>query len=92
MICGNFQHNGIKEKIPICESTSAGLFREVASFFLDDVSTRISNLESNVQMFGADLVYHYACVSAYIQNHKRAISVKENELQRKKYLNATSIS
>ena len=50
--------------MPICESSSAGLFREVASFFLDDVSTRISDLESNVQMFGADLVYHHACVSA----------------------------
>ena len=29
-------------------------------------------------MFGADLVYHHACLSAYIQKYKRAISVKES--------------
>ena len=40
----------------ICESSSAELFREAASFFLDDVNTRISDLETNAQMFGADLV------------------------------------
>ena len=40
----------------ICESSSAELFREAASFFLDDVYTRISDLETNAQMFGADLV------------------------------------
>ena len=61
----------------ICESSSAELFREAASFFLDDVYTRISDLETNAQMFGADLVQHHACLSAYIQKYKRAISVKE---------------
>ena len=29
-------------------------------------------------MFGADPIYHHACLSAYIQKYKRAISVKEN--------------
>ena len=57
---------------------SAELFREAASFFLDDVYTRISDLKSNAQMFGADLVYHHTCLSAYIQKYKRAISVKES--------------
>ena len=79
MICGNFQHNGIKEKMQICESSSAELFREAASFFLDDVYTRISDLKSNAQMFGADLVYHHTCLSAYIQKYKRAISAKERD-------------
>ena len=40
----------------ICESSSAELFREAGSFFLDDVYTCISDLETNAQMFGADLV------------------------------------
>ena len=40
----------------ICESFSAELSGEAASFFLDDVYTRISDLETNAQMFGADLV------------------------------------
>ena len=79
MICGNFQHNGTKEKTQICESSSAELFREAASFFLDDVYTRISDLKSNAQMFGADLVYHHTCLSAYIQKYKRAISAKERD-------------
>ena len=77
MICGNFQLNGIKEKMRICESSSAELFREAASFSLDNVYNCISDLESNAQMFGADVVYHRACLSAYIQKYKRAISVKE---------------
>ena len=54
----------------ICESSSAELFREAASFFLDGVYTRISDLESNAQMFGADLVYHHACLSDYIHKYK----------------------
>ena len=29
-------------------------------------------------MFGADPIYHHACLSAYIQKYKRAISVKES--------------
>ena len=62
----------------ICESSSAELFREAASFSLDDVYNCISDLESNAQMFGADVVYHRACLSAYIQKYKRAISVKES--------------
>ena len=95
MICGNFHQNVIKEKMRICESSSAELFREAASLFLDDVYARISDLESNAQTFVADLIYNHACLSAYIQKYKRAISVKEMvqlELQRKKHLNATSIS
>ena len=77
MICGNFEHNGIKKKCEFVKVLSAELFREAASFFLDDVYTRISDLKSNAQMFGADLVYHHTCLSAYIQKYKRAISVKE---------------
>ena len=69
MICGNFQLNGIKEKMRICESSSAELFREAASFFLDGVYTSISDLESNAQMVGADLVYHHACLSDYIHKY-----------------------
>ena len=44
-------------------------------FFLDNVYTRISDLENNAQMFGVDLVYDHACLSAYIQKYKRAKSV-----------------
>lgn len=29
-------------------------------------------------MFGTDLVYHHACLSAYIQKYKRAISVNKS--------------
>ena len=68
MICGNFHQNAIKEKMRICESSSAELFREAALFFHDDVYARISELARNAQMFGADLVYHHACLSAYIKN------------------------
>ena len=78
----------------ICESFSAELSGEAASFFLDDVYTRISDLESNAQMFGADLYYHHVCLSACIQKQKRAISVKESGLIRvtkkktvKRYIN-----
>ena len=62
----------------ICESFSAELFGEAASFLLDDVYTRISDLESNAQMFGAGLYYHHVCLSACIQKQKRVISVKES--------------
>ena len=47
-------------------------------FFLDNVYARISDLKNNVQMFGVDLVYHHACLSAYIQKYKQAKSVKES--------------
>ena len=63
----------------ICESSSAELFREAASFFLDGVYTRISDLESNAQMVGAGLVYHHACLSDYIHKYNWAISVKESD-------------
>ena len=66
----------------ICESFSAELFGEAASFFLDDVYTRISDLDSNAQMFRADLYYNHVCLSACIQKQKRAISVKESGLIR----------
>ena len=62
----------------ICESFSAELFGEAASFLLDDVYTRISDLQSNAQMFGAGLYYHHVCLSACIQIQKRVISVKES--------------
>ena len=71
----------------ICESSSAELLREAASFFLDDTYTRITNLENNAHMFSADLVYHHACLSAYIQKYKRAISVKESRAIRVKKKN-----
>ena len=80
------QFNETKEKMQICESSSAELSREAASFFLVDVYTRISNLKSNTHMFGADLIYHHACLSAYIQNIRRLYQLRkvvQLEFQRK---------
>ena len=61
----------------ICECSSAELFREAVLFFLDDISTHISDLGSNAKMSCVHIVYYHACLS-YIQKYKRAISVEEN--------------
>ena len=61
----------------ICESSSAALFHEVALFFLSDIYTHISHLSSNAPKY------------------KQETSVKKAvllELQKRKYLNSTSIS
>ena len=76
-ICGNFQSKGIKEKKRIAESSSAKCFREAAEFFMDDVYTRICDLENDENIYGADLLYHHSCLSSYIQKHKRALQAQE---------------
>ena len=76
-ICGNFQNKDIKEKKRIAESLSAKCFRETAEYFMDDVYTRICDLENDENMYGADLLYHHSCLSSYIQKHKRALQAQE---------------
>ena len=78
VICGNFQNKGIKEKKRIAESSSAKCFREAAEFFMDDVYTRICDLENDENMYGADLLYHHSCLaqekrSHYLKTTKRHI-------------------
>ena len=77
VICENFQNKGIKEKKRIAESSSAKCFREAAEFFMDDVYTRICDLENDENMYGADLLYHHSCLSSYIKKHKRALQAQE---------------
>ena len=52
------------------------VFVKLLSFFMDDVYTRICDLENDENMFGADLLYH-SCLSSYIQKHKRALQAQE---------------
>ena len=77
VICGNFQNKGIKEKKRIAESSFAKCFREAGEFFMDDVYTRICDLENDENMYGADSLYHHSCLSSYIQKHKRALQAQE---------------
>ena len=79
VVCGKKQLNGIKEKSRICESNRVQLFREAASFQLDDVYTRIFDLHNDSSIFGADLYYHHSCLAAYIQKYKRSINSNQRE-------------
>ena len=47
------------------------LFREAATFLLDNVYTRICDLQCNSEVFGADLYYHSSCLSGCILKYQR---------------------
>jgi hypothetical protein len=80
VVCGKQQINGVLKKSRICESNRAEVFREAALFQLDEVYTRICDLDSDSRIFGADLYYHSSCFSSYILKYKRATNPSQGEL------------
>ena len=60
--CGKTQHNGIREKIQICEAPRANKFLRAAIYLQDEVFTTIAHLEEESSVFCADLYYHKTCI------------------------------
>ena len=56
------------------------MFREAASFQLEEVNTRICDLDSDLRIFSADLYYHSSCFSSYILKYKRATNPSQSEI------------
>ena len=70
VICGNKEHNGIKEKYRICTEDRATGLRKAATDLMDEAYTRIYDLKTNANIFSADLYYHKYCLNKYLYMHK----------------------
>ena len=83
MICGKISHRNDRTKYRISESPRAKKFLNVALSKQEDVYIRIADLESDTNVFGADLFYHSACLSAYLvifdRNNKKSNNSRKKE-------------
>lgn len=80
IVCGHQSHNGVRDKFRISEPERANNFLSAAIYFQDDVYTRVADLESDTQVFGADLMYHKVCLEAYLRKYEYAMkNVKEQK-------------
>ena len=71
VVCGKISHNNVKKKFRVEFDDRANSLRKAANILLDDVYTRICDLETNERMFGADLYYHNSCFPSYIGKANR---------------------
>lgn len=70
VICGlaRTRSKGLDERTQyiLCESQTANMFLAAASFFQDEVFSRPADLNSEINVFAADLYAHPNCMRAYI--------------------------
>ena len=71
IVCGSAQHDNITEKFRISESQRAYYFLEAVIYNQDEVYTRVSDLEDDSRIFGADIYYHKKCLERYLLSFSR---------------------
>lgn len=62
-----------RKKYRICESKRANTFLSAASYFGDEVFSRVADLSSDTSVFAADLYSHPNCMRIYIRKYECAI-------------------
>ena len=66
------------------KSTSPEVF--ASFYFLDDVYTRVADLEEDTSIFGSDLFYHKKCLENYLREYEIVTSERQqSEKAPKKY-------
>lgn len=85
VICGSdrIKVKGVndRKKYRICESKRANTFLSAASYFGDEVFSRVADLNSDTKVFAADLYSHPNCMRLYIRKYECAINSKPHSHQ-----------
>ena len=66
VVCNKGQNKSNSEKFRLCECPRAKLFLDAATYFQDEIYTRIADVEDVSRVFGADLFYHSSCMHNYL--------------------------
>ena len=64
-MCGKAQHNNETAKYRMNKIKRALIFLKTASHLLDEVFTRVVDLQDIFDIFAADIRYHNVCLELY---------------------------
>ena len=64
-MCGKAQHNNETAKCRMKAIKRATIFLKTASHLLDEVFTRVVDLQDIFDIFAADIRYHNVCLELY---------------------------
>ena len=71
VICGKAQHNNESAKYRMEENERATIFLKAASHLMDEVFTRVADLQDVFDVFAADIRYHSVCFELYLRRYER---------------------
>ena len=77
-VCGQIANKGDRQKYRVSEGPRTQKLLEAAKYLMDDVYTRICDLEDPDSIFAADLFYHKNCFPNYIAKYNTAKAESEN--------------
>ena len=77
-ICGQIANKGDRQKYRVSESPRTQKLLEAAKYLMDDVCTRICDLEDPDSIFAADLFYHKNCFPNQYAKYNTAKAESEN--------------
>ena len=80
-ICGQFANKGDRQKCRVSEGPQTEKLMEAATFLMDDVYTRICDLDDPNSIFAADLFYHGNYFPDYIFKYKTAKKESQNPMK-----------
>ena len=78
IICNKQKSKGVTETFRICEYERAQSFIDATKYYLDEVYTRTSTLNTAEDVFANDLHCHKLCINNYLLKYKRQKSADEN--------------
>ena len=56
------------------ESKRAKIFLKAASHLIDEVFTRVADLQDVFDVFSADITYHSVCLELYLRRYERSLN------------------
>ena len=74
VICGKSQHNNETAKYRMEESERAAIFLKAASHLMDEVFTRVADLQDVFDVFAANIIYHSVCLELYLRRYERSLN------------------
>ena len=74
VICRTAQHNNERTKYRMEESERATIFLKAASHLMNEVFTRVADLQDVFDAFTADIRYHSVCLELYLRHYERSVS------------------
>ena len=78
-ICGQFANKGDRQKYRNSEGPRTQKLLEAAKYLMNDLFTRICDLEGPNSIFAADLFYHKNCFPNYIAKYNTTKAESENQ-------------
>ena len=84
IICNRLKCKGTTDIFRICENERVQSFLDATKYYLDEVYTRTSTLNTIQDVFASDVYCHKLCINNYLLKYKRSKSADENPKNIKK--------